>query len=90
VAPFLGLLGGFVSGSDTSSTGVLTALHLGMVGRIGADRLLVTSAISPAKLQNASAAIDRISEEVHVIRHTFLAVMTSTAVCAELTATWAF
>jgi lactate permease len=100
VAPFLGLLGGFVSGSETSSIAMLTALHLETAGRIGADGLLVAaasgvggglaSAISPAKLQNASAAIDRIGEEAHVIRHTFLVVVAITAVCAVLAAIWAF
>jgi lactate permease len=100
VSPFLGLLGGFVSGSETSSIAMLTALHLETAGRIGADGLLIAaasgiggglaSAISPAKLQNASASIDRIGEESQVIRQTVVVVVAITAVAAVLTLLWAF
>jgi len=94
VSPFLGLLGGFVSGSETSSIAMLTALHLETAGRIGLDGLLISaasgiggglaSAISPAKLQNASASIDRIGEEGQVIPKTFVVVVAITAVCAAM------
>lgn len=99
VAPFLGLLGGFISGSETSSIAMLTALHLETAGRIGAAGLVVAAAsgiggglasvISPAKLQNASAAIDRIGEEARVIRITFTIAVIITAVCAIMTLIWA-
>jgi lactate permease len=46
--------------------------------------------LSPAKLQNASASIDRIGEESHVIRHTVVVVVAITAVAAVLTLLWAF
>jgi len=72
VAPFLGLLGGFVSGSETSSIAMLTALHLSTAQRIGALGVLIAAAsgiggglasvISPAKLQNAAASVDRIGQ----------------------------
>jgi lactate permease len=98
VTPFLGLLGGFVSGSETSSIAMLTALHLETASRIGVDGLLISaasgiggglaSAISPAKLQNASASIDRIGEEGQVIPKTFVVVLAITAVCAVLTLAW--
>jgi lactate permease len=99
VAPFLGLLGGFISGSETSSIAMLTALHLSTAERIGATGLLIAAAsgiggglasvISPAKLQNASASIDRIGEEAQVIRTTFVICLMITAVCAVMTLAWA-
>jgi lactate permease len=98
VAPMLGLLGGFVSGSETSSIAMLTALHLQTAERIGANGLLIAAAsgiggglassISPAKLQNASASIDAIGEESHVIRHTLVVALAITVVCAVLTLLW--
>ena len=99
-APFLGLLGGFISGSETSSIAMLTGLHLSTAESIGAASLLVAAAsgiggglasvISPAKLQNAAASIDRIGEEAHVIRTTFLISLVITAICAVMTLIWAF
>lgn len=100
VAPFLGLLGGFISGSETSSIAMLTALHLSTAEKIGAVGLLIAAAsgiggglasvISPAKLQNASASIDRIGEEAHVLPATFAISLLITAVCAVMTLLWAF
>ena len=100
VAPFLGLLGGFVSGSETSSIAMFTALHLSTAEKIGAVGLLIAAAsgiggglasvISPAKLQNASAAIDRIGEEANVLRTTFIISMGITAIAAVMTLLWAF
>lgn len=100
VAPFLGLLAGFISGSETSAIAMLTALHLTTAQKIGAAGLLVAAAsgiggglasvISPAKLQNAAAAIDRIGEEGQVIRITFGISLVITAVCAVMTLIWAF
>jgi lactate permease len=100
IAPFLGLLGGFVSGSETSSIAMLTALHLETADKIGAWGVLTAAAsgiggglasvISPAKLQNASASIDRIGEEAHVIRTTFVISLVITAVCAGMALLWAF
>jgi lactate permease len=100
IAPFLGLLGGFISGSETSSIAMLTELHLATAERIGANGLLIAAAsgiggglasvISPAKLQNASASIDRIGEEAQVIRSTFGIALVITAVCAVMTLLWAF
>jgi lactate permease len=100
VAPFLGLLGGFVSGSETSSIAMLTGLHLETATKIGADGVLIAAAsgiggglasvISPAKLQNASASIDRIGEEAQVIRTTFVVALIITGVCAVMALVWAF
>jgi len=99
VAPFLGLLGGFISGSETSSIAMLTALHLSTAAKIGVSGLLIAAAsgiggglasvISPAKLQNAAASIDRIGEEGRVIPAAIAIVMMITAVCALLALLWA-
>jgi len=100
VAPFLGLLGGFVSGSEASSIAMFTNLHLSIAEKIGAVGLIIAAAsgiggglasvISPAKLQNASAAIDRIGEESAVLRVTFVISMVITTVAALMTLLWAF
>jgi len=99
-APFLGLLGGFISGSETSSIAMLTGLHLSTAESIGAAGLLVAAAsgiggglasvISPAKLQNAAASIDHIGEEAQVIGTTFVIALVITTVCALMTLLWAF
>jgi lactate permease len=78
---------------------MITDLHLQTAERIGASGLLVAAAsgiggglassISPAKLQNASASIDRIGEESHVLRKTFVVALVITAVCAVMTILWA-
>jgi lactate permease len=100
VAPYLGLLAGFVSGSETSAIAMLTRLHLNTAGQIGAFGILVAAAsgiggglasvISPAKLQNAAAAIDRIGEESVVLRVTFVISLVITLVCAVMAMAWAF
>ena len=99
IAPFLGLLGGFVSGSETSAIAMFTTLHLSTAEKIGAAGLLIAAAsgiggglasvISPAKLQNAAAAIDRIGEEAGVLRVTFVISLVITAIAALMTLWWA-
>jgi lactate permease len=71
---------------------MLTNLHLSTAEEIGAIGLIIAaasgiggglaSAISPAKLQNAAASIDRIGEETQVIRTTIIISLVITAVCA--------
>ena len=100
IAPYLGLLAGFVSGSEASAIAMLTRLHMSTAEQIGAAGLLVAAAsgiggglasvISPAKLQNAAAAIDRIGEEAGVLRVTFVISLVITAVCAAMAMMWAF
>ena len=94
-APYLGLFAGFISGSETSAIVMLTNLHLTTAEEIGAFGLVIAAAsgiggglasvISPAKLQNAAASIDRIGEESRVIRKTVLIAIAITAVCALMT-----
>ncbi len=100
VAPFIGLLGGFVSGSEASAIAMLTKLHLATAEKIGAYGILIAAAsgiggglasvISPAKLQNAAASIDRIGEEAKVIPVTFVIAVAITLVCAVLTLWWSY
>ena len=104
VAAFLGLLGGFVSGSETSSIAMLSRLHFDTLARIfpgmTPDRLLrlsllvaavsgigggLASVISPAKLQNAAAVIDRIGMESKVIRATTVIALLMTLAAGLLT-----
>jgi lactate permease len=99
-APYLGLLAGFVSGSESSAIAMLTQLHLSAAEQVGALGILLAAAsgiggglasvISPAKLQNAAAAIDRIGEEAAVLRVTFVISVVITAVAAVLTLIWAY
>jgi lactate permease len=99
-APYLGLLAGFVSGSEASAIAMLTPLHLSTAEKIGATGLIVAAAsgiggglasvISPAKLQNASASIGRIGEEASVLRVTFVISLVITAVAAAMAMVWAF
>ena len=98
VAPFLGLLSGFISGSETSAIAMLTDIHLTTAESIGAAGLLIAAAsgiggglasvISPAKLQNAAASIDRIGEESQVIRVTIRISLVITAVVSILLLLW--
>jgi lactate permease len=100
ISPYLGLFAGFISGSETSAIVMLTNLHLSTAEEIGAIGLLVAAAsgiggglasvISPAKLQNAAASIDRIGEESKVIRTTIIIALVITAVCALMTLIWAY
>ena len=100
VAPFLGLLGGFISGSETSAIAMLTQIHLSTAQKVGAFGLIIAAAsgiggglasvISPAKLQNAAASIDRIGEEGRVLRVTFVISIAITVVCAVMAYFWAY
>ncbi len=100
MAPFLGLLGGFISGSESSSIAMLTKLHLSTAEKIGASGVVVAagsaiggglaSVISPAKLQNAASSIDKIREASTAIRPAFVVSMLITTVCAVMTMYWAY
>ncbi len=100
MAPFLGMLGGFISGSESSSIAMLTKLHLSTAEKIGASGVVVAagsaiggglaSVISPAKLQNAASSIDKIREASTAIRPAFVVSMLITAVCAAMTMYWAY
>lgn len=95
ISVFLGLFGGFVSGSEASTIAMFTKYHLLTSKLLDVDALIVTAAtgiggglasvISPAKLQNAAATIDAIGIESQVIRKAFvisLIITTAAAVMA--------
>jgi lactate permease len=110
VSPYLGLLAGFISGSESSAIAMLTKLHYktaDAVGRLhgqGPERIAVSalviaaasaiggglaSVISPAKLQNAAAAIDRIGLETEVIRTAVVIAVVVVLAVAGLALVWA-
>ncbi|MGO9021061.1 MAG: L-lactate permease [Syntrophobacteraceae bacterium] len=81
ISGYLGLFGGFLSGSETSTIAMFTKYHLLTSKFLGVNALIVTavtaiggglaSVISPAKLQNAAATIDALGIESQVIKTAF-------------------
>jgi lactate permease len=100
IAPFLGLLAGFISGSETSAIAMFTRYHHDTSVLIGANSMVVAasngiggglaSVLSPAKIQNAAAVIDQIGIEGQVIRYGVVVALLMTLVTALLTLLWAF
>ena len=98
-ATYLGLLGGFVSGSEASTIALFTKYNLLTTKLLNLDPLVVTagtaiagglaSVISPAKLQNAAATIDALGIESKVIKLAVVIAIIFTAVAALLTFIWA-
>ncbi|WP_036940838.1 L-lactate permease [Pseudobacteroides cellulosolvens] len=97
VVGFVGLLGGFITGSEASTIGMFgnyalkTAQGLNMdlnsLLIIGAGLAFgggLASVISPAKLQNAAASIDRMGEETKVIRTAFVFALILTTISSAL------
>jgi lactate permease len=82
ISGYLGLFGGFLSGSEASTIAMFTKYHLMTSKLLHVDALIVTavtaiggglaSVISPAKLQNAAATIDALGIESQVIKTTFI------------------
>ncbi len=99
-AAFLGLLGGFISGSETSAIAMFTNYHYQASTAIGANAVVVAasngiggglaSVLSPAKIQNAAAVIDEIGIEGQVIRYGLVVAIIMTAIVAVMTMLWAF
>lgn len=95
VAPFLGLIGGFLAGSQTSSLAMFTGLHLSVSANLHASGLFVAAAsgvggglasvISPSKVQLAAASIDRADEVRAVMRPALLVVLSVTALLGMMT-----
>ncbi|MHA1948477.1 MAG: L-lactate permease [Candidatus Thorarchaeota archaeon] len=100
LAPFLGLLGGFISGSETSAIAMFTKYHVETSNLISANSIVIAassgiggglaSVLSPAKIQNAAAVIDEIGIEGQVIRYGLVVAVLMTLVTAVLTLLWAF
>jgi lactate permease len=85
ITGFIGLFGGFITGSEASTIAMFSNytmstaknLNLGLNGLIIVTAALafgggLASVISPAKLQNAAASIDKLGEENKVIRIAFV------------------
>lgn len=99
VAAYLGLLGGFVSGSEASTIALFTKYNAITSDLLHFNPLVVTagtaiagglaSVISPAKLQNAAATIDAIGIESKVIRVAGVIAFIFASVAAMLTILWA-
>lgn len=85
IVSFIGLFGGFITGSEASTIAMFAKytmattkrLDMGLTGLITVTAGLafgggLASVISPAKLQNAAASIDKLGEENRVIRVAFV------------------
>jgi len=78
ISAFLGLFGGFVTSSETSTVGMLTKYHILTARALHVDQMIVNAAsavgaglaslIAPTKLQNAAATIDAMGIESQVIK----------------------
>jgi lactate permease len=97
VVGFIGLLGGFITGSEASTIAMFGnyALKTTKILNTNLNGLLVifaalafggglASMISPAKLQNAAASIDKMGEESKVIRIAFVFSLALTAVTSVI------
>ncbi|HOX41808.1 MAG TPA: L-lactate permease, partial [bacterium] len=95
IVPFIGLFGGFITGSEASTIAMLAKYTMSTAKTLGlpiTGLIIITAAlafggglasvISPAKLQNAAASIDKIGEENKVIRIAFVMSLILTAVTA--------
>lgn len=99
VGTYLGLLGGFITGSEASTIAMLAKYHLETSALLKLDATVVlagaaiagglASVISPAKLQNAAATIDALGIESQVIKVAVIISVLFTGVAAVLTYIWA-
>ena len=93
IVSFIGLFGGFITGSEASTIAMFakytmttaTNLNMGLKGLIIITAGLafgggLASVISPAKLQNAAASIDKLGQENQVIRIAFVFSLILTAI----------
>ena len=77
-APFMGVLAGVASGSQTAATAMLTVLHLKTSALLGVDGIMVATGgaigggvagiLSPTKLMSCAASIDKLGEENRIFR----------------------
>lgn len=85
IVTFIGLFGGFLTGSEASTIAMFSKYTMSTATELGwgLQGLLIAAAglafggglasiISPAKLQNAAASIDKLGEENKVIRTAFV------------------
>ena len=82
IVTFIGLFSGFLTGSEASSIAMFANYTMATAKGIDLDIIIITaglafgaglaSIISPAKLQNAAASIDKLGEENKVIPMAFI------------------
>jgi lactate permease len=93
VVSFIGLFGGFLTGSEASAIAMFAKYTMTTAQNLGLSLkglIIVTaglafggglaSVVSPAKLQNAAASIDKIGEETKVFKVAFVFSLILTAV----------
>ncbi len=95
IVPFIGLFGGFISGSETSAIAMFTKYHETTASALGINAIAVgtangvggglASVLSPAKIQNAAAVIDKVGIEGEVIKKSapiaFLMTLSVSIIC---------
>jgi lactate permease len=95
IVPFIGLFGGFISGSETSAIAMFSKYHETTASALGINAVAVgtangvggglASVLSPAKIQNAAAVIDQVGIEGEVIKKSapiaFLMTLSVSLVC---------
>ncbi len=99
IVPFIGLFGGFISGSETSAIAMFTSYHQQTAMTLGISALAVgtangiggglASVLSPAKIQNAAAVIDKVGIEGEVIKKTAPIAILMTLSVAVICNSWA-
>lgn len=103
VAPFVGLVGGFITGSEASTIAMFGNYALATANTLGHNTtgMIIIAAgvafggglasvISPAKLQNAAASIDRLGEETKVIPMAFVFSIILTTITAIFASVYLF
>jgi len=99
IVPFIGLFAGFISGSETSAIAMFTNYHVETAAALGISALAVgtangiggglASVLSPAKIQNAAAVIDKVGIEGEVIKKTTPIAIVMTLSVAAICLCWA-
>jgi len=97
-ASFIGLFGGFITGSEASAIAMFSTYAMKTTHQLGLTPTSIiivaaalafgaglASVISPSKLQNAAASIDKLGEENKVIRIAFVFSLGLTAITAIYT-----
>lgn len=98
VVSFIGLFGGFITGSEASTIAMFAKYSLSTAKNLAysTNGLIIVAAglafggglasvISPAKLQNAAASIDKIGQENKVIRIAFVFALILTSISSIFT-----
>lgn len=98
ISPLLGLFGGFVSGSESSSNVMFNGILKTSTGNLNLDFLKVYSAhavssgiasgVAPAKIINAAAVIDHLGIEGEVIRKSAIVAILLTLVVGAILFIW--